>query len=154
MKKAIVILAAMAILFVSGTAAVAADSATVAVTATVVGTCKFVNKSGSISFGNLDPSVGGDVNGIVSQPTFWCTKNVSYTINDDDGLWESGTTHRMKHETQAEYIPYTFSYTASGTGSGPVSTITMDIAGTVYSAGYLTAAAGNYSDTVTLTIAP
>lgn len=154
MKKTIVILAAMAILFVSGTAAVANDTATVAVTATVVGTCKFVNKSGSISFGNLDPSVGGDVSGVVKQPTFWCTKNAGYTITDDNGLNESGTTYQMKHASLADVIPYSFVYTATGTGSGPGTPITMNITSTVLSADYLNVAAGSYSDTVTLTINP
>ncbi len=131
---------------------VAGDTATVSVSATVVGTCKFTS-GGSISF-TLDPSVGGNVNGTVTQPTFWCTKGASYNITDDDGLYESGTTHRMKHETLTEYIPYSFTYTATGTGNGPSNSITMNISSTVLALDYLNASAGSYSDTVTLTIAP
>ena len=152
MKKAIVILAAMAILFVSGTAAVAADTANVAVNATVVGACKF-NSGGTIDF-TLDPSIGGDVNGAVTQPQFWCTKNASYTITDDNGQNEVGTTHRMKHASLSEFIEYTFTYTATGTGAGKNSPITMNIASTVAEAQYANASAGSYSDTVTLTINP
>jgi len=152
MKKAIVILAAMAILFVSVTAAVAADTANVAVNATVVGACKF-NSGGTIDF-TLDPSIGGDVNGAVTQPQFWCTKNASYTITDDNGLNDSGTTYQMKHASLADVIPYSFVYTATGTGSGPGTPITMNITSTVLSADYLNVAAGSYSDTVTLTINP
>ncbi len=133
-------------------AALAGDTATVAVSATVVGVCKF-NSGGTVSF-TLDPSAGGNVNGTVSQPQFWCTKGASYTISDDDGLNESGTTHQMKHASLAEYIPYSFSYTASGTGTGPGTPINMNIASTVASADYLNASAGSYADTVTLTIAP
>lgn len=133
-------------------AALAGDTATVAVSASVVGVCKF-NSGGSVSF-TLDPSTGGDVNGTVSQPQFWCTKGASYTISDDDGLNESGTTHRMKHASLADVIPYSFSYTASGSGTGPGTPINMNIASTVVSADYLNASAGSYADTVTLTIAP
>ncbi len=131
---------------------IAGDTATVSVSATVVGTCKFLT-GGSISF-TLDPSVGGNVNGTVTQPTFWCTKGASYNITDDDGLYESGTTHRMKHETLTEYIPYSFTYTATGTGNGPSNPITMNISSTVLASDYLNASAGSYSDTVTLTITP
>ncbi len=131
---------------------IARDTATVSVSATVVGTCKFII-GGNISF-TLDPSVGGDVDGTVTQPTFWCTKGASYTISDDDGLYESGTTHRMKHDTLVEYIPYSFTYTASGTGNGPSDPITMNITSQVLETDYLNASSGNYSDTVTLTITP
>ncbi len=128
----------------------AADTQTVTVSATVVGTCKF-NSGGSITF-TLDPSVGGNVNGTVTQPQFWCTKNASYTITDDDGLNESGTTHRLTNGS--EYIPYSFSYTATGTGQGRTSPITMNITSTILEADYINASAGLYTDTVTLTINP
>ena len=130
----------------------AGGTATVAVSGNVVGTCKF-NSGGSISF-TLDPATGGDVNGTVTQPEFWCTKNATYAISDDNGLNESGTTHRMKHLTEADLIPYTFTYTASGPGGGKSSPITMNIASTVVEADYVNASAGSYSDTVTLTITP
>ena len=94
------------------------------------------------------------MNGAVTQPQFWCTKNASYTITDDNGLNESGTTYQMKHASLADVIPYSFVYTATGTGSGPGTPITMNITSTVLSADYLNVAAGSYSDTVTLTINP
>lgn len=134
------------------TAALAADTATVGVSATVVGTCKF-NNGGTVAF-TLDPSVGGNVNGSVSQPQFWCTKGASYSITDNDGLNVSGGAQRMKHASLAEYISYSFSYTASGTGTGPGTPINMDIASAVVAADYLNASAGSYADTVTLSITP
>ncbi len=133
--------------------AMTADTTTVAVSATVIGTCKF-SSGGTMAFGNLDPSNPVDVNATVTQPVFWCTKGATYTITDDDGLYESGTTHQVKHATLTEYIPYSFTYTASGTGSGPATTITMDIAGTIVGTDYQNASAGDYSDTVTLSITP
>lgn len=149
--KRILLIVAIAMIAFSGVA-MAGDTATVTVSANVVGTCKFLS-SGSVSF-SLDPSAGGNVSGTVTQPTFWCTKGTSYTITDDDGLNESGTTHRMKHATNDEYIPYTFSYTSAGTGSGRTTTVTMNIASSVNEADYQNASAGSYSDTVTLTITP
>lgn len=152
MKIRLVLATALTFVLAMGTVALAGDTATVNVSATVVGTCKFIT-GGSVSF-TLDPSTGGDVNGTVVQPTFWCTKGTSYTISDDNGLHESGTTHRMKHSIQEEYIPYTFTYTATGTGMGPSSPMTMNISSKVYASDYLNASAGDYSDTVTLTITP
>jgi spore coat protein U-like protein len=136
-----------------GSASVMAAQETVTVSATVVGTCKF-NSGGSVDFGSLDPSVGTDVSGTVTQPEFWCTNGASYSITDDNGVNNTGPTYRMKHASLAEYIPYTFSYTSSGTGSGPTSPVSMDIAADVLGSDYTGASAGSYSDTVTLTITP
>lgn len=151
MKKILMAVIAVALVTMAG-AAMAAET-TVAVSATVVGTCKFT-AGGSIPFGNLDPSVGTDQSPTVTQPTFWCTKGASYTITDDNGGNESGTIYRMKHATLAEYIPYSFTYTATGTGGGPTNVKTMDIASKVLGVDYANASAGSYSDTVTLTINP
>lgn len=134
------------------TSALAADTATVTVSATVVGTCKF-NSGGSATF-TLDPSVGGNVSGTVTQPQFWCTKGATYNITDNDGLYVSGGAQRMKHATLAEHIPYSFTYAAAGTGTGPGTPITMNIASEVVAADYLNASAGSYADTVTLSITP
>ena len=151
MVKRIILIVAMAMIAFSGVA-VAGDTATVSVSANVVGTCLF-DSGGTITF-SLDPATGGDVSGSVTQPEFWCTKNATYSITDDDGINQSGTTHRMVHASLPEYIPYTFTYTASGSGLGKTSPITMDISSTVVEADYVDASAGNYSDTVTLTITP
>lgn len=150
MKKLILALALVTIAVIPSIT-FAAGSTTVNVSATVVGTCQF-NSGGSVTF-TLDPSVGGNVNGTVTQPQFWCTKNATYTITDDKGLNESGTTHRMK-DTGTNYIPYSFTYTTTGTGNGKTSPITMDISASVLEADYIDAPAGTYTDTVTLTINP
>jgi spore coat protein U-like protein len=154
MRKSITVFIALAVLAAGG-AAWAADSTTVAVSATVTPVCKF-NSSGAISFA-LDPSVGGNVPGAITQPTFWCTKSVSYTLGDDFGVNEAVANtapRRMKHALLGEYIPYSFTYTTTGTGNGASSPITMDIASQVLGTDYASASSGAYSDTVTLTIAP
>ena len=142
-----------AVLVLTANFAIAGDSATVDVSANVPGNCMF-NSGGTMDFGALDPAVGGNVNAVVAQPQFWCTKNAAYSLADDDGLNESGTTHQLIDAVSGDLIPYTFAYTASGSGAGKNSPITMDIAGTSAGADYVDKSEGNYSDTVTLTITP
>jgi len=133
-------------------AAMAGGSAVVNVNANVVGTCLF-NTDGAVSF-SLDPSSTTDVNGTVTQPQFWCTNGTTYTITDDGGLQPNGTPYEMAHTSLSAFIPYSFSYTASGTGGGKNNPINMDITATVANADFVDAPAGNYLDTVTLTINP
>jgi spore coat protein U-like protein len=139
-----------------GANAWAGDTATVAVSAAVVGTCKF-NSGGSISF-TLDQTSASDATGSVVNPAFWCTKNTSYTVSDDDGLWETGVgARRMKSTTLGtpEYIPYAFGYTTTGTGAGKTTPITLTLTGaTVLNANFVNVSADTYGDTVTLTVAP
>jgi spore coat protein U-like protein len=134
----------------------AGDNATVNVSANVVGTCKFTTASATLSF-SLDPSVGTDVTATATPSLeFWCTKGASYTVTDDDGIYETSSgQHRMKHASLDEYIPYSFNYTpTSGTGSGPANPITLSISGTVAYDDYANASAGSYSDTVKVTLRP
>lgn len=153
MKRVILLGAAIALLMMAGVAAAAPPfDTTVNVNATVTGNCSFAG-AGTVSFA-LDPASGSDATGTVSAPTFWCTKGASYTITDDDGVYESGTTHRLKHATLTEYIPYSFSYTSAGSGGGKGVTIALDLASSISNADYINASAGSYSDTVTLTITP
>ena len=136
--------------------AFAADTNTVTVTANVVGTCRFNSATSTLAFGSLDPGTGGDVNASTST-TFWCTKNASDSIADDGGLYETGlNANRMRHAAPlTEYIPYPFSYNpTTGTGNGRTSPITLNINGTVTFANYQNAAAGDYADTVVLSITP
>ncbi len=149
------IVLAMGLVLFSG-AAFAGDTNTVTITANVVGTCKFNSATSTLAFEPLDPASGNDVNAETTT-TFWCTKNATYSITDDDGLYESGPNgNRMRHASiTTEHIPYSFSYSpATGSGQGRTSPITLTISGTVTYANYQNAAAGDYSDTVLLTITP
>jgi spore coat protein U-like protein len=155
MKKLLTLSMILGAVALSGTA-MAGDTASVTVSANVVGTCKFAGtKTGAVTFGALDPSNAVLVNGTVTQPQFWCTKGTSATITDNKGLHGGGTTFQMQHSvTTSELIPYTFTYTGTGLGTGPATPITMDIAATVLGGSYSGSLAGNYADTVTLTINP
>jgi len=134
----------------------ASDTNTVTVTANVVGTCKFLSSTSTLAFGSLDPSSGSDVNASTTVQ-FWCTKNANYSIIDDNGSNEEtgSDVHRMKGPGTNNYIPYTFEYTpTSGQGNGRTNPIDLKISGTVKFTDYQNAVAGDYSDTVVLTITP
>ena len=153
MKKALMAMVAVAAVAMAGTAMAAPPFDTiVTVNATVTGNCRFLSE-GSVAF-TLDPAVGGNVNGTVTQPTFWCTQGTQYRITDDRGANEIGLTPRMQRGTSGEFIPYSFGYNDTGTGGGRNLTITMAIQAQVLGADYVNATAGGYSDTVTLTISP
>ncbi len=142
-----------AMLLVAGVSGIAhaSDTATVSVSATVVGTCKF-NSGGTLDFGSL---TSGDVTVNASpQPEFWCTKNTTYTITDDDGLNEVVAGTPRLSDGSGNYINYSISYTSTGTGNGVGSPRTLDLSGTVLESDYTAVPAGSYSDTITLTINP
>ena len=156
MRKILVAAMVLGMLAMAGAAWAAPPfDTTVTVTANVQGTCRFTS-SGTVSF-VLDPATGGVVNGTVSNPTFWCTRGLDYTITDDDGLYETGVGERQMEHTDSlitEYIPYSFSYATAGTGNGANNPTTLVITASVAAVDYMDATAGNYSDTVTLTINP
>jgi spore coat protein U-like protein len=154
MKKTLILLTIIAVGVFLGAPSFAGDTGQVNINATVVGTCKFTATGGSTTINvTLDPSSGLDVTGSGSLQ-FWCTKGASYSVSDNDGLYESGPDqNRVSNGT--EYIPYSFSYNpTSGTGSGPTSPITLNVSATFAYTDYSGASAGTYSDTVTITVNP
>ncbi len=156
MRRILMLTLAGLILVFAHTAAFAADTGQVQINATVLGTCKFTTGGGSTTINvTLDPSVGGPVTGTGSL-TFWCTKNSSFSVSDDDGLYESGSDQNKVYNSAAnEYIPYTFSYSpTSGTGNGPMNPITLDVSASFAESDYQNASAGTYTDTVTITVSP
>ncbi len=155
MKRRLVAIVAglgLAIFLITGTA-MAAGTNTMTVSANVVGTCKFNSAISTLAFGALDPALATDASGAVNV-AFWCTKGATYTVSDDGGLHNAGTP-RMQHATTlTEYVPYSISYVNSGAGLGKTTAANLAISGTVVNADYVDAAAGNYQDTVTVTITP
>ncbi|MBM2837943.1 MAG: csuA [Deltaproteobacteria bacterium] len=147
MKK-LVVLAAVAMFLMTGSA-MAAGTSTVAVSATVLGSCTI--SGGTAAFGNLDPAGAGVVNAGIAQPQVTCTNGAPYTITDDDGLSESGVdANRMAFG--ANFIQYSFAYTATGIGNGGAQNI--GLTASVLQADYINKPAGNYADTVTLSVLP
>ncbi|HEX9850535.1 spore coat protein U domain-containing protein [Candidatus Deferrimicrobium sp.] len=149
MRKSMAVFIALAVLAAGGAAWAA--TTTVAVSASVVGTCQF-NNTGSIPFGTLNQVTAPQVTPIVNQPTFWCTKNSAYTITHDAGLNPVMTGATVGN---TDTIPYNFDIgTSSGNGAGKSAPITMTIAASIDAGTYSDVSADTYGHTVTLTINP
>ena len=146
--------AILAAFIMIGGVALGADSNTLTVSASVTGSCRFSSGTSTLNFGTLDQNSGADATATGSTQ-FWCTRNASYTLSANNGLYYD-TNRRMRHATEAtEHIPYNLSFTpTTGTGAGKASPITLSLSGTVTNANYVNAIAGNYADTVTLSITP
>ena len=155
MKKLIAITAAAAIVAITGTA-MAADTNTLTVQASVSGTCKFSSSTSTLNFGALDPSSAADAN-TNTTTQFWCTKGVTTdSITAGQGLHWSGAQRQMLAAgTSGDLIPYDLTLTPdSNANAGPTSPRTLTIAGSIVNADYINKTADNYSDTVTLTLTP
>lgn len=135
----------------SGLAA-AADSQTLAVTANVPGLCKFSSTSTPLAFGNVDPSLTVD-KVVPVNVNYKCTKNTSSL-----GVTAAGGTNRtMAGPTAADTMGYTLGFsggTQAGKGFGPGQDLVLVVTGTITAAQYQNAAAGAYSENVTLNITP
>ncbi len=153
MKKFFITLILGSIVMIAGNA-LAADSNTLTVSASVTGTCRFSSGTSTLNFGALDQSSAADANA-TGNTQFWCTRNATYTVGANNGLYFD-TARRMRHASETtEYIPYNLTFTpTAGTGTGKTSPITLNLSGTITNANYVNALAGNYADTVTLSITP
>lgn len=145
MKKILVLAAAMA-MFASAT--FAAGTATVDVTATVVGSCVFTTANATLAFPPLDASVVAPVNGATGLD-FQCAAGVSYTISDDTAGAPAMTSTTL---VPAQNIPYSLSYAATGLATG--ASQTLAVTGTVAYADFQNAWVDAYTDTVVFTINP
>jgi spore coat protein U-like protein len=111
-----------------------------------------------MNFGALSPANSTDAIA-TSTVTIRCSppgpNPFPYTMTDDDGLYELGPDQNRMRNTgnPAEYLPYSITYTASGTV--PRNTdIVFTFTGTVRAVDYQNAWVGSYSDTITVTINP
>ncbi|MBE0504335.1 MAG: spore coat protein U domain-containing protein [Desulfuromonadales bacterium] len=145
MKKILVLAAAMA-MFASS--AFAAGTATVDVSATVVGSCVFNTANATLAFPFLDATVVGPVAGSTSLD-FQCASGVSFTISDDTGGAPVMTSTTL---APAQTIPYSLNYTATGTASGLNETLVVNAS--VAYADFQNAWVDTYTDTVVFTINP
>ena len=154
MKRSTTVLMALAMLVVGG-AVWAADTNTLTVTASVTGTCVFNSATSTLNFGALDPSNPVAVNGSTTTQ-FWCTRGVTTDlITANLGANPAGAIRQMRDSVSTDLIPYSLVLAPDGsTNQGPASPRTLGISGTVLAADYTGKSAGNYSDTVTLTLTP
>jgi spore coat protein U-like protein len=138
----------------------AADSYNIAATATVNALCKFTQAAGqTLTFtnttGGIDPSIATDATASTTV-TYHCTKGTSPTLFTASSTQDTGGNHVVKNGTVGSMI-YTVALTPGGAGDGFGTGSTdksLGVAGTITQASFGTAAAGTYTDTLTVTIAP
>ena len=138
----------------------AAGANVVTVSATVLSKsqCKFNSKTSTLNFGDLDPANPVDKT-VSTSVTFRCggsAPNATFSITDDDGLYETGPdANQMRHTTiTTEYLAYSLTLNPTS-GTVPKNTDqTLTIMGTVRGVDYQDALAGSYSDTVVISITP
>lgn len=145
----------------SSTALAAVYSNSVSVSAVILSksNCRFDNPTtANLDFGTLDPLIPADVS-VSATLSFTCrgsSKVATYLISGDDGLHESAPgSPRMQHTTDpSAFLPYLLTLSPTS-GSAPKNVAqTLTVKGTVLGSDYQSAIAGNYSDTVTISIQP
>ena len=149
MKSRIAAVAAAAALLAPA-AGMAAGSHTLNVTATVNGTCSFDLPNSAMAFGAIDPS-GVTPATATAAVDFHCSNGQAYTVT------LSGTGSYTLTGPAAATIPYTAAITggASGTGTGMTGAAsTVSVGATIAVTDYQNAAAGAYTGTLTLNVAP
>jgi hypothetical protein len=153
MKKSLVVLAAMVMVFamVSGAYAAAQQSNTVTVNATISGVCSFSTGTSTITFPAIDPSDTGEKTAATAGLTYKCTNGTTPA-----SLTNLAGSHTLASTaTPADTMVYTLTSSAltAGTGfaaAGTAITITAHIADTVYQ---VAPAHADYTGTVVLTFA-
>jgi spore coat protein U-like protein len=159
-KKAVVpfLLVFLTIMLTSVTHA--SGTNTLSVTATVLSKniCKFNTVNAALNFGALDPGNSTDVTQSTSVQ-FVCNGSApiaAFAFTTNDGLYETGPgANRMRHTTvTTAFLPYTLSLSpTNGTvPKGVNQTLTID--GKVSALNYQPALAGNYADTVVISLNP
>ena len=150
----------LAAAFLAAAPAFAGSSAVVTVSAVILtrSNCQFSTKAATLAFGNLDPGNPVDVT-VSASIGYRCNGGPPmsvFLVTDDDGLFETGPGgNRMQHAIlPGTYLPYAFSLSPVS-GTVPRNTPqTLTVTGTVRGPDYQSAAAGDYSDTVLVSINP
>jgi hypothetical protein len=133
-------------------------SLTINATVLSASNCKFTTGAGSVlAFGAIDPSSLTAKTASVSlqMKCAGSANTAAYSLSSNDGLYPIGAgLPRMRHTvTVTEFLPYMLNTPIAGTTPKNVIT-TLTITGTIAVADFQNAAAGNFSDTQVLTLAP
>jgi spore coat protein U-like protein len=135
--------------------AIAGDTATLAVSATVSGTCKFTTGTFNMDFGTLDPSAAANQNQSTAL-TYKCTKNTATTSVSFDGDATSPASINITNGTDNIPVALSWAMPATlGSGFGVGSTaITMNVSGDILATDYANVSAGLYTKNVAVVVAP
>jgi len=135
--------------------AIAGDTATLAVSATVSGTCKFTTGTFTMAFGTLDPSAAANQTQTTAL-TYKCTKGQAATSFSFDTDATSPASVNITNGT--DNIPVSLAWTVPvglGTGFGVGSTaISMNVVGDILGTNYANVSAGAYTKNVSVVVAP
>ena len=150
-KKNNLIAATLAALLMSGNA-MAADSHTITVNATVTGTCKFNAASSTLNL-TLDPTASSTVTQTASV-LYRCTKGTAPSFALASG--STGSTVGGNLVNGAESIPYTFSSASGGSGTGMAAgnDKTLSVSVSVNQANAANVTPAVYTDSITITLTP
>jgi hypothetical protein len=145
---------------IASLAAHAAGTYSLAIGATVLSksNCKFTSAAGSVlAFGTIDPSTTTNktASTVLTINCGGSAATASYSITANDGLYASGPGQPRLRQTvtTVDFMPYTLSMPVTGTATKNTAT-NVTITGTITVANFQNAIAGNYSDTVVLTLSP
>ncbi len=126
--------------------ALALDTATINVSATVLGTCAFDTTSYNMAFGEIDPAGSGDKTASVNL-AFTCSNGTTWTLDDE------ANAKTMAGAFTGSNMAYSIDgYTLSGLGNGLTQNVT--VTGRIADGVYQVAAADVYSDSFTIDINP
>lgn len=144
-------------------AASAADNATLAVSATVQGVCKFSSAPTAMSITSpalayLDPTLASNGSG-TSTVSYKCTKNTAPTLSVGGTTTSpynaTGTSGLSSGGATPTYIPFSIGWGGLTAGAGfAAAASTVTLTGTVLNSDYIGAAAGTYNASVALVINP
>lgn len=150
-KKNNLIAATLAALLMAGNA-MAADSHTITVNATVTGTCKFNAASSTLNM-TLDPTATSTVTQTAAV-LYRCTKGTAPSFALASG--STGSSAGGNLVNGAESIPYTFSSASGGSGSGMGSgnDKTLSVSVSVNQANAANVTPAVYTDSITITLTP
>jgi hypothetical protein len=126
--------------------AMALDTATINVSATVLGTCSFDTNTYAMAFGEIDPAGSGDKTASVNL-AFTCSNGTTWALDDENGA------KTMAGAFTATNMAYSIDgYTLSGLGNGSTQNVT--VTGRIADTAYQVAAADVYTDSFTIDINP
>ncbi len=132
------------VLVALASSAFAAGSATLTINANVLGTCNFSAAGATMDFLNIDPTAVVDATAATSID-YNCTSGVVYTFTNP-------ATASITNGTDNMTVDLVYTDAGTGTGSGAVTTLTIN--GTITVANFTGVTAGAYTGTATLNINP
>ena len=155
MKK-LLIAATVSGLFFASAAQAGSSTGTMAVSATVSGTCKITTAAGTLAFGTIDPSIVAAAVTTSTTFAYKCTTGLT-PLSMSNNLGVNFVGAQAKMASGANLLNYSVAFAAqtltagTGFGTGSVAT-TITENGTIALVDAQSAAAGSYTDTVTITL--